>query len=66
LQFTLESRDALDALHAELVGAGYASQLAPFDAFWGARYAEICDPDGNVVGFHSPREGARTAPPPVV
>ena len=55
LQFTLASRDAVDALHGDLVGAGYASQVAPFDAFWGARYAEICDPDGNVVGFHSPR-----------
>jgi hypothetical protein len=59
LQFTLASRDAVDAMHDDLVRAGYASQLAPFDAFWGARYAEIRDPDGNVVGFHSPRDDAR-------
>jgi uncharacterized glyoxalase superfamily protein PhnB len=58
LQFDLPSREAVDALYADLVSAGYLSELAPFDAFWGARYAEVLDPDGNVVGFHSPRDDA--------
>jgi catechol 2,3-dioxygenase-like lactoylglutathione lyase family enzyme len=66
LQFTLESREAVDATHADLVAAGYVSHVAPFDAFWGARYAEICDPDGNIVGFHSPRDEARTGAPPAI
>jgi predicted enzyme related to lactoylglutathione lyase len=66
LQFTLASRDAVDLMHADLVSAGYASQVAPFDAFWGARYAEIGDPDGNIVGFHSPRDDARTGAPPAI
>ena len=55
LQFDLPSRAAVDEMHARLTGAGHASHLAPIDAFWGSRYAEVLDPDGNVVGFHSPR-----------
>ncbi len=63
LQFSLESRDAVDATHARLVAAGYHSALAPIDAFWGSRYAEIDDPDGNIVGLHSPRNGPVARPP---
>lgn len=33
------------------VGAGYASHLAPWDAFWDQRYATVYDPDGNSVDF---------------
>ncbi|MEP6870408.1 MAG: VOC family protein [Anaerolineaceae bacterium] len=61
LQFVLDSREAVDALYGKLTGAGYLSHLAPIDAFWGARYAEVLDPDGNAVGFQSPR-----VPPPIV
>jgi catechol 2,3-dioxygenase-like lactoylglutathione lyase family enzyme len=64
LQFDLESREAVDAMHAKLTGLGYRSNMAPWDAFWGARYTEVCDPDGNVVGFHSPQDAGRKAPPP--
>lgn len=52
LQFTVPSRAAVDSLHAKLVRAGHPSHLAPFDAFWGSRYAEVKDPDGVIVGFH--------------
>ena len=52
LNFTLASRDAVDAMYAELTAAGYRGHLPPIDAFWGARYAIIDDPDGNIVGFH--------------
>jgi len=66
LQFDLASRRAVDDLYARIVAAGYRGELAPFDAFWGARYAEVLDPDGNVVGFHSPRyPSMRSAPPPL-
>jgi catechol 2,3-dioxygenase-like lactoylglutathione lyase family enzyme len=64
LQFDLPSRDAVNALHAAMVGHGYRSHLAPLDAFWGSRYAELLDPDGNVVGFHSPRDETMVSPPP--
>jgi uncharacterized glyoxalase superfamily protein PhnB len=65
LQFSLPTRGAVDELFARIIGAGYEGRLPPFDAFWGARYAEVCDPDGNVIGFHSPSEDAYRRPPPV-
>lgn len=36
----------VDAVHDELVAAGYRSHLAPWDAVWGQRYAVVLDPDG--------------------
>ena len=36
----------VDAVHARLVEAGYASKAEPWDAFWGQRYAQLSDPDG--------------------
>jgi uncharacterized glyoxalase superfamily protein PhnB len=53
LQFGLPSRAAVDEMYASLTGAGYHGHLPPFDAFWGNRYCEVDDPDGNTVGFHS-------------
>jgi len=64
LQFRVSGRDAVDDLYARIVAAGHIGRLAPFDAFWGARYAEVRDPDGNVVGFHSPSDDALRTPPP--
>jgi uncharacterized glyoxalase superfamily protein PhnB len=65
LQIGVDSREAVDAKFAELTGAGYPAHLAPFDAFWGSRYAEVRDPDGNIVGFQSPRDESKVARPPV-
>ena len=62
--FTLASREAVDALYAELVGAGYAGRQKPHDAFWGARYAIVADPDGNDVGLMSPIDAASRRWPP--
>ncbi len=39
----------VDSVHAELVAAGHPSVGAPWDAPWGQRYAQVRDPDGNVV-----------------
>lgn len=39
----------VDSVHAELVAAGHASVKDPWDAPWGQRYAQVSDPDGNVV-----------------
>ncbi|GAA4819670.1 VOC family protein [Actinomycetospora corticicola] len=36
----------VDAAYERLVDAGYRGHLAPFDAFWGQRYAAVLDPDG--------------------
>ncbi len=65
LFFGVASRDDVDRLFERLTGAGYASQKTPEDAFWGARYAIVEDPDGNAVGLMSAIDPARRrAPPP--
>jgi uncharacterized glyoxalase superfamily protein PhnB len=64
LGFRIGSRDAVDATYADLVAAGYAAQQPPYDAFWGARYAIVSDPEGNAVGLMSPIDPARRTSPP--
>lgn len=55
LAFLCERPEAVDEMHAQLVGAGFQSHLAPFDAPWGQRYATVLDPDGNPVDLFAPR-----------
>lgn len=64
LGFKLPSSDAVDRLHGELVAAGHRSLQEPYDAFFGARYAVVADPDGNSVGLMGPRDDARRKAPP--
>ena len=50
----------VDRLHDELSALGSGSHLAPFDAFWGQRYATVLDPDGVRVDLYAalaPGEG---------
>ena len=51
LAFLVDSPAEVDSLYAELTGAGYEGHLAPWDAFWGQRYAVLRDPDGNDVAL---------------
>jgi len=62
--FSVATRDEVDARYAELTSAGYAGRQPPFDAFWGARYAIVADPDGNDVGLMSPIDESRRSWPP--
>lgn len=64
LGFKLPSREAVDAAYADLTGAGYAGSQEPWDAFWGARYAVVVDPDGNHVGLMSPLDPSKQSAPP--
>jgi catechol 2,3-dioxygenase-like lactoylglutathione lyase family enzyme len=64
LGLRVSTRDDVDRLHAEVTGAGYASQQVPYDAFWGARYAIVEDPDGNAVGLMSPIDPEHRSAPP--
>jgi catechol 2,3-dioxygenase-like lactoylglutathione lyase family enzyme len=64
LGFSVPSREALDQIYTDLIGAGYRGHQPPYDAFWGARYAIIEDPDGNSVGLMSPIDEQRKFWPP--
>ncbi len=54
LAFLCESPAAVDDMYLKLVGAGHPSHTAPFDSFWGQRYATVLDPDGNPVDLFAP------------
>jgi catechol 2,3-dioxygenase-like lactoylglutathione lyase family enzyme len=54
LAFRCDGPAEVDARYAELTQAGYASAMAPWDAFWGQRYAVVLDPDGNGVDLFAP------------
>ncbi len=62
--FRVPTREAVDERYGILTGAGYRSQAAPYDAFWGARYAVVEDPDGNAVGIMSPSDAEHRSAPP--
>jgi catechol 2,3-dioxygenase-like lactoylglutathione lyase family enzyme len=64
LSFKVDSRAEVDRLHAKLAGLGYRSAQPPYDAFWGARYAIVEDPDGNHIGLMSASDPARRSAPP--
>jgi uncharacterized glyoxalase superfamily protein PhnB len=66
LGFRVTSREAVDEVYADLTAAGYAGLQPPLDAFWGARYAIVEDPDGIAVGLTSPISPDFRSPPPDV
>ena len=49
-----------------MTSAGYRGLQSPYDAFWGARYAMVEDPDGVAVGLMSPVTDEHRSPPPMV
>ncbi len=49
LEFSLETREALDAKYAEMIGYGYKNHVSPYTTFFNAYFAMIDDPDGNTV-----------------
>ena len=49
LCFNQGSAKKVDAMYSELTGAGARVIKAPWDAFWGQRYACVSDPDGNHI-----------------
>jgi uncharacterized glyoxalase superfamily protein PhnB len=56
MTLAFECTDAadVDATYRRLLDAGFAEKKEPFDAFWGQRYANVIDPDGNVVDLFAP------------
>jgi uncharacterized glyoxalase superfamily protein PhnB len=49
LAFECDSPGDVDATYERLLKEGASSYKEPWDAFWGMRYAQIHDPDGNVI-----------------
>jgi catechol 2,3-dioxygenase-like lactoylglutathione lyase family enzyme len=62
--FRVPARTDVDEVFRDMVGAGYRGLQEPWDAFWGARYAIIEDPDGIAVGLMSPVSPEKKSPPP--
>ena len=54
LAFQCSSPGDVDATHAKVVAAGFRSKKQPWDAFWGQRYAQLIDPDDNIVDIFAP------------
>jgi catechol 2,3-dioxygenase-like lactoylglutathione lyase family enzyme len=54
LAFLCDSPAGVDAVYKELTDQGVKSYKEPWDAFWGQRYAQVKDPDGNIVDLFAP------------
>jgi len=48
------SANEVDALVKRIGAAGHVVKKAPWDAFWGQRYAIVADPDGYMVDLFAP------------
>ena len=57
LAFVCESPAEVDRVFDAVCEAGCQAERAPFDAFWGQRYATVLDPDGNGIDLFAPLEG---------
>jgi uncharacterized glyoxalase superfamily protein PhnB len=64
--FRVPTRTDVDDVFRDMLGAGYRGLQEPHDAFWGARYAIIEDPDGIAVGLMSPVSPDEKSQPPDV
>jgi catechol 2,3-dioxygenase-like lactoylglutathione lyase family enzyme len=62
--FHVDSRARVDEIYEDLTGAGYRALQPAHDAFWGARYAIVEDPNGVAVGIMSPSDPDRRHWPP--
>jgi catechol 2,3-dioxygenase-like lactoylglutathione lyase family enzyme len=56
LAFQFDAPEGVDRAYSDRVARGYEGHKAPWDAFWGQRYAEVLDPDGNLVDLYAPLE----------
>jgi catechol 2,3-dioxygenase-like lactoylglutathione lyase family enzyme len=52
--FRCETPDEVDRVYADLLATGGTAHREPWDAFWGQRYAQVADPDGNLVDLYAP------------
>jgi len=53
LAFECSSPTEVDEVYRRAVAAGFHGEIEPWDAFWGQRYAQLQDPDGNGVDLYA-------------
>ena len=53
LAFECSSASEVDEVYRRAVDAGFHGEKDPWDAFWGQRYAQLQDPDGNGVDLYA-------------
>ena len=53
LAFECSSPSEVDEMYRRAVDAGFHGEKDPWDAFWGQRYAQLQDPDGNGVDLYA-------------
>jgi catechol 2,3-dioxygenase-like lactoylglutathione lyase family enzyme len=58
LAFRLPSPADVDRAYRDLTAEDAPEEVAPFDAFWGQRYAVLADPDGTTVELFAPLDSA--------
>ena len=49
-----DSPAEVDRVAAAVAAAGHTVRVAPWDAFWGQRYATVADPDGHLIDLFAP------------
>ena len=49
IAFRCDTPAEVDETYSALLESGGTGHKEPWDAFWGMRYAEVKDPDGNVI-----------------
>ena len=54
LAFLCGSPKEVDEAYDKIVAAGHEGVKAPWDAFWGQRYAIVADPDGTHISLFAP------------
>jgi uncharacterized glyoxalase superfamily protein PhnB len=52
--FHCDTAAGVDEAYAAVIEAGFTGKSEPWDAFWGQRYAQVVDPDGNDVDLFAP------------
>jgi uncharacterized glyoxalase superfamily protein PhnB len=54
LAFLCDSVQGVDDMFEKIREEGFVARREPWDAFWGQRYAQVLDPDGNIVDLFHP------------
>ena len=53
LQFWCSNQNEVDVTYTRLINEGYRTSELPHDGGWGERYAQVFDPDGNIIALFS-------------